>query len=422
MIAYLDTNVYIGAKYQFSNDKFSTLRSLISEGDVRVIYSSATRGEVEQHIRDDIKDGVNQYNRVLRKELLPLMSISQFSLCAVNEEDAARAVFENLSEFFSLDGVEQIDLNPLDAEQLMSDYFQGNLPFESKKPYEFKDAIMINAVKQYQQRVQETIIVVSDDEGFRKAFDGLSSFVTVKYLGDLIKLCRERKDEYSNIEACLRAAVENDEFYDIIQNHFAGFDVDRGYYGEWECEEYEIDSMDAELAYIEYVDGKYRAHIDVVLYLVAEITHRDEDTSYFDREEQRYLIENYVTWREKHRVKMDIVIACSIEKGEADEYEIADSLVIDNRKFRTLDLDESTMQGWDELETECREEPDLIYCSECGKVLGYSAEYTDYDDNPLCGDCMVSNSRGDICPACGRKIPHEFMISGFCKDCFKAQD
>ncbi len=41
MIAYLDTNVYIGAKYQFSSGKFETLRSLIANGDVKVIYSSA---------------------------------------------------------------------------------------------------------------------------------------------------------------------------------------------------------------------------------------------------------------------------------------------------------------------------------------------------------------------------------------------
>ena len=68
------------------------------------------------------------------------------------------------------------------------------------------------------------------------------------------------------------------------------------------------------------------------------------------------------------------------------------------------------------------EEPDLVYCSECGKVMGYTAEYTDYDDNPLCGDCMVTNEKGDICPTCGRKVPHELMNSGFCIDCFRNQD
>ena len=54
--------------------------------------------------------------------------------------------------------------------------------------------------------------------------------------------------------------------------------------------------------------------------------------------------------------------------------------------------------------------------------MGYTTEYTDYDDNPLCVDCMVANEKGDICPTCGRKIPYEFMNSGFCIDCFEAQE
>ena len=422
MIAYLDTNVYIGAKYQFTNEKFSTLRTLISEGNVKVIYSSATKGEIEQHIRDDIRNGVTQYNRVLRKELLSLMAISEFKLNAVDEEKAISAILENLTEFFSMDGVEQIDLNPLNAEHLMRDYFCGIPPFETKKPHEFKDAIMINAVKQYQQKVQEKIIVVSNDDGFRKAFEDSEDFITIKYLGELIKICQEKKIENAHVEMCLKRALENDELYEIIQNYFEQFDIDRGYYGEWECEEYNIETIETDLAYMECIAGKYQMHIDVVLYIIAEITHRDEDTSYYDKEEGRYLIENFVTWRESHRVEQDIIITCSVEKDENEEYVIVDSEVFDNRKFRTLDLDEYTMQQWDKLETECIEEPDLIYCHECGKVLGYTATYTDYYDNPLCDECMVSNGEGDICPSCGRKIPHEFMNSGFCIECSREQE
>jgi len=115
-------------------------------------------------------------------------------------------------------------------------------------------------------------------------------------------------------------------------------------------------------------------HIDVVLWVVAKIAHRDEDTSYFDKEEQRYLIENYVTWRETHRIETNVIIDCTVDKVD-DEYAILDSIIVDDRKFRTLDLDEDTMQSWDELETECHEEPDLVHCSECGKVMGYTAEY-----------------------------------------------
>lgn len=421
MIAYLDTNVYIGAGYKFSSEKFATLRSLVTNGDVSIIYSLATQGEVEQHIYNDIRPAVTKYNRVLRKELSALMCTEDFDLNIIDEDHAVSAIIDAFVDFLSLDGVTKIDLNPLDAERLMQAYFALEAPFETKKPHEFKDAIMIKAVKQYQAKVLEQIVIVSDDIGFRKAFEGDDNFITVQYLGDLIKMCNQKKAEYESIEECIISAVENDDFNDCIHEYFSDFDIDRGYYGEWKCNDSQIDLIEAELAYVEFIDGRCLAHIDTVLGVIAEITHRDEDTSYFDREEQRYLIENYVTWREIHRIETSVIIECTVDIVD-DEYAVLDSVIVDDRKFRTLDLDEGTMRSWDELETECHKEPDLVYCSECGKVMGYSTEYTDYEDNPLCGDCMVVNEKGDICPSCGRKVPHELMNSGYCIYCLREQD
>ena len=162
MIVFLDTNVFIAAKYRFASKYFGSLRSLISNGDIQVIYTSATRGEVEHHIREDIKAEVEQYNRMLRKDLPLLTSFSKDTLSEVSVEDLSQAIIAGLNDFLSLAGVNQIPLNPLDAEQLMADYFQGKPPFESKKPYEFKDAIMINAVKSYQKSINEHIVIVSN--------------------------------------------------------------------------------------------------------------------------------------------------------------------------------------------------------------------------------------------------------------------
>ena len=193
MIVFLDTNVFIAAKYRFASKYFGSLRSLISNGDIQVIYTSATRGEVEHHIREDIKAEVEQYNRMLRKDLPLLTSFSKDTLSEVSVEDLSQAIIAGLNDFLSLAGVNQIPLNPLDAEQLMADYFQGKPPFESKKPYEFKDAIMINAVKSYQKSINEHIVIVSNDDGFRKAFDGDANFTTVQYLSNALKIYSEQK-------------------------------------------------------------------------------------------------------------------------------------------------------------------------------------------------------------------------------------
>lgn len=69
MIVYLDTNAYIGAKYIFDSDNFGTLKNLVAAGKIAVLYTSATIGEVKQHIKDDISAGVTKYNRILRNDM-----------------------------------------------------------------------------------------------------------------------------------------------------------------------------------------------------------------------------------------------------------------------------------------------------------------------------------------------------------------
>lgn len=42
-------------------------------------------------------------------------------------------------------------LQEIDMEEIMQDYFEKKAPFETQKPNEFKDAIMIKALKNYQK-------------------------------------------------------------------------------------------------------------------------------------------------------------------------------------------------------------------------------------------------------------------------------
>lgn len=177
MIVFLDTNVYIGANYIFDSGNLSTLKNLASSGKITVLNTSATIGEVKQHIKDDISAAVKQYNRVLRKEMPVLNGDSVFNLNELDEDQVVDSVIAKLNDFISISSSEQISLNPLDAEKLLDDYFKQIPPFESKKPNEFKDAIMINAVKQFQSNTKQQICIVSNDKGFRQAFSNNCNYI-----------------------------------------------------------------------------------------------------------------------------------------------------------------------------------------------------------------------------------------------------
>lgn len=59
-------------------------------------------------------------------------------------------------------------------------------------------------------------------------------------------------------------------------------------------------------------------------------------------------------------------------------------------------------------------------CVECNIEVG---EYLNYNNDPICDKCMVSNSNGEICPKCGKKFPLEYMGGqGFCLRCEEKYD
>jgi len=413
MVVYLDTNVYYGAKFVFDRGKFETLKSHIDNGDIKLLYTSATVGEVFRRMEMDIEKEVLVYNRSIRKNLESFKIAEELSISEISAQDIINNRTDQLRELLALSGAECISLDPLNAEQLMVDYFEQHAPFESQKPYEFKDAIMINAIRNYQRDHKEMVYVVSDDEGFRKAFEGDGNFCCFKYISEIFKYIQEQTE----LDAFYNTLILDGFFEEEIVSYLYDLDIDRSDYSEWEYEDKEFYDVDFDLLYIER--GTERSHlllhINVEYNISVEITHRDEDLSYYDKEEGRYLIEEYVTWEEHHFCCEDLVVECEIiNDGESFKF----IKIISDRKYPYIDLSDETMCDFDELSSSQCEEPDLVYCSQCDRIIGTVASYFDHQDNPLCDKCIVGDSHGIICPTCGKKFPHELTINGFCQDCF----
>lgn len=424
MIVYLDTNVYIGANYIFDREKFATLRSRVEEGKITVLYTSATIGEVMVHMKQTVDAGVTAYNRLLRKDLACLRGDEVVGVEALSTESILEHLKSNLDEFLAMDGVECISLNPLDAEKLLDDYFNMVAPFEKKKPDEFKDAIMINAVKQYQASCGEEVCIVSSDEGFRKAFIGDDNFRTFEYISGFFKYY-QKQDELAEFERLIVAALDDGEYDNVFEGYCEGLSIDRDCESSyWECVDSCVEGVTCSLSYIEEKDGKLYAIIDVEADLTAEFSYRDDDKSYYDKEDDQYLIEHFITTSEKHRPWIEVRVLCTFSKDEEQQHLLEDLSVVKAKRFPTLELTDDTMYSFEETGNSFEESEDIEYCSECSQIIGrYSdIDYWDYQGNPICSKCAVSNSHGEICPACGRKYPHELMMGAFCQACTLEMD
>lgn len=138
MLVFIDANIYIATRYVFDRVYFATLQDLIKENKVNLLYTTATEGEVLQHIRKDISGAVDAYNRTLIKEAKYLLNQGSFKLSKIDKTEAIKLVESKFNEFISLNNVHLIPLNPLNAEELMDDYFKQNPPFESKNRLSLK--------------------------------------------------------------------------------------------------------------------------------------------------------------------------------------------------------------------------------------------------------------------------------------------
>ena len=406
MIVYLDTNVYIGAKYKFDSGKIATLKDLVNSGKVTVLYTNATIGETIQHLEEDIASNVSKYNHSVR---MHMSDLNEDNVCDINElkiESVVTSVIEKLMDFQKLDGVKEIPLNPVNADKLFEDYFAGNPPFEAKKPNEFKDAIMINAIKNYQKTIGEPICVVSSDEGFRNAFLEDNNFIIFKFLGGFLKYCNEKYEE-KQIAECIEAEIKNGMFYEVIKEYLYDSNIWIDYYEQWEGDIEDICNISSELLYLEKKENIIYAMISNEVEILLDITYLDENTSYYDKEDNKYLIENYIHAVEKHKIKLETRVCCDIEIDNNQEYFLQDFEIIEEKKqIYTIDLNDNTRISKKEINSTFDEQD-----------IGCSSQCEDYDNRSENYDCMKSDDKGEICPECGLKIPHEYMSSGFCQDC-----
>ena len=419
MIVYLDTNVYIGANYIFDRGKFATLSSRIADGTITVLYTTATIGEVMVHMKKTVEAGVNAYNRLLRKDLRCLCGDNTMGLEELSSESVINHLKFSLDEFLAMDGVKCISLNPLDAENLLHDYFNMVAPFEKKKPDEFKDAIMANAVKQYQSSCGQEVCIVSNDDGFRNAFAVDDNFLTFQFLSDFFKYYQKQSD-LAEFERLITAALDDGEYENLFEEFCGELVIVRDCDSSLcECIESSIEDLVCSLSYIEEQDNKLYAIVDVEVDLSAHFTYRDDENSYYDPEDEQYLIEYFISANEKHRYSIEIKVLCAFSQDETQEHLLEEISIVSTKKLPTIELTDDTMYSFEETGNTFEESGDIEHCSECGQTIGKYTNVScwDYYGNPICSKCAVSDSAGDICPACGRKVPHELMISGFCQSC-----
>lgn len=423
MYVFLDTNIYIGASFSFGNPHLKKLSELVSDGEINLLSCSTCKGEVEKHIKSDLKKAIKDLNKVLKmKEFASLRNeyLYKERLTKMEEDSTIEFVINNFRDFLFKNNATMFSLEGVSIEEIMQDYFEQKAPFEMKKPNEFKDAIMIKALKLYQSKLGEDIVVISADNGFRHAFAGNNNFIAFEKITDFLQY-RQRADD---VQMAFEKYFYNNSQFEDIQEALADLAKNSNYSfderEEFEILDIQIDDIKYEFNYAEVKEfGSAKAYLTVYFSVKTWNKYLDLENSYYDKEDNEYIIRSYIKSEEVHQFESEVILDFNYEEEGAGEekYHLAFgginadmyNLLIDLSEDTLIDcINEINMMSERDMEWF---DANVVKCSECEKVLGFddTGNCHDYNGDPLCYECAVTNEKGFICPICGFKNTYDRM-------------
>lgn len=435
---FLDANVYIGANYSFNNRYFNKLSELISNDELVLLGCSICFGEVEKHIGSDLATAISEFNKALKSRSFASIRYDieyENKLAKLDTEDVVEHVKKNFRRYLKDNRVDSFSIEGISTEELMQNYFDKKPPFEEKKPNEFKDAIMIMALKRYQSELGETVLIISNDIGFRDAFKDDKEFVLFEKLSDFLSYHQRNDKVQQSFEKYFGENIDEDTIYNELSILAEEINYTMDEREEFQLTKFIIDDIEFRLDYVEIEDEENaQAFIAATFFITIECEYLDIDNSYYDKEDAEYIVKSYIQSKENHQFEKEIRLDFKYQqKEENDNYEL--SFV----KVNTEEFDNSIDLSLEDTFIDCYYEKSVMpkkykeyfekygtKCSECGKFLGFGDEenYHDYNGESLCALCAVTNENGFICSQCGFKYPYwrQGNSGVFCIDCERDYD
>ena len=296
---FIDTNIYISSNYCFDSYYFKKLIDKANNDELELHINYVVEKETKHHITEDITDKIKNLSKACKaKELASFKKDSDYEKYFIIPEakvwiERAYHKFEN---FLNSCNVKKLSDNNIDIESILNDHFALIKPFEEKKRNEFKDAITISTIIKEIKDLDENEIycVVSNDNGFKEAiinkinnnpdvriFSNLKDLISKElYLVDLEKLF----EIDNNLITETIKNIINEKEIDIVDFPYEIFELNLKELKS----EYEAIALDINTKTVNpLVTVAITANCEFNIFC----SYRNEDLSYWDKEEESYLFE-----------------------------------------------------------------------------------------------------------------------------------
>lgn len=357
----LDTNIFDAAKYDFEeNSTLQLLAKYVRSGKVKVVLSNIVVKEAEKHIAEQgmkicsiVQKAKSDMRKIATKQMMEHIGLSDLLEISVDKDLVRTKSIDLLNKYIEDIDAEIMDTKQIDWEAIIEDYFEIRPPFQQgeKKRKEFPDAFIAEQIRK-RFGTDETVVIISNDKGFKTACQNTSNHIFFSSLGEFYnELNKQEQEAYEetirvveNIRNRISSEISEYVFYN--ENiEVIGLSQDKdGIIEGYDYSETYLDTIE-NLSFAVYsVDDMNSRSFIVTIKCKADITancyYDDYENGIWDSEDKRYLFIETIGVREEHQARF----GCRIKiDRETEDIEIIPFKIIlggDTRKQRYRIADE----------------------------------------------------------------------------------
>ena len=317
-IIILDTNVFgRKEKYDFEHTyKNNILAMLKRYSNIEVFLPSIVVEELKKHIKESIDNDRNNIKSIYVKRKLS----DEFY------DEILKDNLKKLDEF-----IERNDIKILDCEKYLEIadvnkwYFNKEKPFETSKPKEFPDAMIISAIVNFlKQNKYSNKYIVSEDKGFIESIKSKIDCIVINKLDTVLKEFFDYNTyEYRLIEDYLKEKdiLKNKDFIEFESANINDIiDI--------EVEKYDINVT--EIIYDQEESDTIVVKVKYNAVLKGNIFVFDPYESIYDRDDEEYIYPIYKTTDYLELKNLEVYIELiKDKKGNYRRYKIIEKALID---------------------------------------------------------------------------------------------
>ena len=321
-IIFLDTNVFgRKEKYDFEHTYRNNILAVLKRySNIEVCLPSIVVEELKKHIKESIDNDQNNIKSVYVKRKLP----HDFYETVLKEN------LQKLEDFIKNNNIKVLDCEKyLKISDVNKWYFNKQKPFETSKPKEFPDAMIISAIVNFlKTHKYENVYIVSEDKGFNEAIKSKIDCIIINKMETILKEFFDFSTyEYRLIEDYIKEkdilkSLEFIEFESANINDIIDVKIETYHLNACEIifDQKETESVVVKVNYNVSLNGNIQAF--------------DPYESIYDEDDEEYIYPIYKTTNKLEIKNLEVYIELFKNKtGNYTKYKIIDKAIIDITDF-----------------------------------------------------------------------------------------